>query len=51
VQWVQDRSWEFGVLGQLESPVACALRNVAMRVVPAMAAAKRLEPLLRGGPC
>lgn len=51
VQWVQRQSWQFGVMGQLESPLACALRDLMMRLVPASAAVRRLEPLLFGGPC
>ena len=51
VKWVQDQSRRFGVLGQLDSPIACVIRDRAVRLVPPKTAAKHLEPLLLGGPC
>jgi 2-polyprenyl-6-methoxyphenol hydroxylase-like FAD-dependent oxidoreductase len=51
VKWVQDESRKFGVIGQLSSPIACAIRDRAIRLVPERAALRRLEPLLLGGPC
>jgi 2-polyprenyl-6-methoxyphenol hydroxylase-like FAD-dependent oxidoreductase len=32
--WITDRSWETGRVGQLENPLACALRNFIMRMTP-----------------
>ena len=34
VRWVQTQSRRIGRLGQLENPVACALRNGLLRLVP-----------------
>lgn len=50
VKWVQDESRKFGVIGQLSSPIACAIRDRAIRLVPERVALRRLEPLLLGGP-
>lgn len=50
VEWVQKLSWQFGVVGQLASPILCALRNVAIRLAPKSAAPGRLARILNGGP-
>jgi 2-polyprenyl-6-methoxyphenol hydroxylase-like FAD-dependent oxidoreductase len=32
--WITNRSWETGRLGQLENPLACAVRNFVMSITP-----------------
>src|SRR5262249_54341004 len=51
VEWVQNLSWRFGVVGQWASPLAVAARNVALRLTPRSAAPRQLASLLNGGPC
>lgn len=51
VEWVQNLSWRFGVVGQWASPLAVAARNLGMRLAPRSAAPQKLASLLNGGPC
>lgn len=51
VEWVQNLSWRFGVVGQWSSPLAVAARNAALRLTPRSAAPRQLASLLNGGPC
>ncbi|HKA23617.1 MAG TPA: FAD-dependent monooxygenase [Candidatus Eisenbacteria bacterium] len=51
VEWVQKLSWRFGVVGQWQSPLACFVRDRAMRLAPTDAAPRRLASILDGGPC
>lgn len=46
VEVLQRQSWNVGRLGQLESGVARGIRNTLFRLIPAKAAATRLEALL-----
>jgi len=50
VEWVQNLSWRFGVVGQWSSPLAVAARDFALRLTPRSLAPRQLEPLLNGGP-
>ncbi len=33
--WITNQSWQLGRLAQIENPLLCALRNVALRLTPA----------------
>jgi 2-polyprenyl-6-methoxyphenol hydroxylase-like FAD-dependent oxidoreductase len=44
-RWVQDQSRRIGRIGQLEHPLACALRNLVLRAVPDAAATRALARL------
>jgi len=46
VDAIQRQSWNFGRVGQWESSAARGVRNALLGVVPAAAAAKRLEAML-----
>ncbi len=43
VRWVQSQSRRIGRMGQLSSPLACALRNAFLRLVPDRASASALR--------
>jgi len=51
VEWVQNLSWRFGVVGQWSAPLAVAARALALRLTPRRAAPCQLASLLNGGPC
>lgn len=41
--WVTNQSWQIGRIGQLENRLACAVRNVAMSLVPPAVMLKQIE--------
>lgn len=45
VNWVVNRSWQFGKIGQLENKWACGLRNMMMRSITKSASEKTLHTL------
>lgn len=41
--WITEQSWTIGRVGQWEHPLACAVRDFALRLVPAGVMARTLE--------
>lgn len=44
-RWIVENSWRFGKVAQWENPVACAVRDFAVRLVPKSANEKTLKRL------
>ena len=42
-KWITEQSWRIGRMGQLENPIACALRNFVTSVTPTKLVRKTLE--------
>jgi 2-polyprenyl-6-methoxyphenol hydroxylase-like FAD-dependent oxidoreductase len=42
-RWITEQSWRIGRMGQLENPIACALRDFMTRVTPPKLVRKTLE--------